>query len=261
MPVAVDLPGVGQNLQDHVDVSLKQYCTRPITNSPLLRPHRKLLIGIEWILTKRGPAATNQFEAAAYIRTRASLSRPNVQLCFIPMLVHYDGSAASSAHGFQVTVMQLQPESRGSVSLTSSNPLDQPALQFNYLSSLGDVADLREGIESLRHIVSQPALAPYRGAELAPGDSVNDASGLDAYIRGTAKSTHHPCCTCRMGSDGDAVVTPDGRVHGIEALRVVDASIMPDIPSGNINAATIMIAEKLADRIRGRVAEPAAQLH
>jgi choline dehydrogenase len=249
--VAADLPGVGGNLQDHVDVSLKQRCTQPVSASPLLRPHRKLLIGLQWLLFKSGPGASNQFEVAGYIRTRATLTRPNIQICFIPMLVHYDGSAASGEHGFQATVMQLQPLSRGRVSLASADPAAPPRLRFNYLADPADLVDLREGLVALRDIIRRPAMAAYRGAELAPGPAAGD---LDSYIRATAKSTHHPCGSCRMGVGAAAVVDGEGRVHGVEGLRVVDASILPRIPSGNINAPTIMLAEKLADRMRGRSA-------
>ncbi len=248
--VLQDLPGVGGNLQDHVDVSLKQFCSRPISASPLLRPVRKFLIGLEWLLFKTGPGATNQFEMAGYIRTRPELRQPNVQLCFMPLLVHYDGSAASNAHGFQITVMTLQPKSRGRLSLASADPKAAPLLRFDYLSRPEDLAELREGLEALRGIIRQKSLDPYRGAELAPGDGAGD---LESYIRATGKSTHHPCGTCAMGTDPDAVVDGEGRVHGIRGLRVIDASIMPAITSGNINAPTIMIAEKLADRIRGRM--------
>jgi choline dehydrogenase len=250
--VVTDLPGVGGNLQDHVDVGLKQLCTQPISASPLLRPHRKLLIGLQWLLFKNGPGISNQFELAGYIRTRAALSRPNIQLCFIPMLVDYDGSAVSSEHGFQATVMQLQPGSRGRVSLASADPTAPPRLHFNYLTESADLFDLREGLLALRDIIGQPAMAACRGAEIAPGGAAGD--DLMGYIRTTAKSTHHPCGSCRMGSDVAAVVDGEGRVHSLERLRVVDASIMPTIPSGNINAPTIMLAEKISDRMRGRPA-------
>ncbi len=258
IPIVADLPGVGGDLQDHVDVSLKQFCPRPITNSPLLTWHRKALIGLEWLLLKTGPGATNQFEAAGYIRTRPDLTQPNIQLCFIPMLVHYDGSAASTHHGFQVTVMQLQPKSRGRLSLAAADPRAAPLLRFNYLTDPADVADLREGLQALRQIIAKPAMAAYRGAELAPGEGATADANLNDYIRRTGKSTHHPACTCRMGSDEGAVVDPEGRVRGVRGLRVIDASIMPSIPSGNINAPTIMIAEKLADAVRGRPAAPPA---
>jgi choline dehydrogenase len=254
-----NLPRVGQNLSDHVDVGLK-YCTRPISNSPLLRPHRKVLIGLEWILFKTGPAATNHFEVAGYIRTRPDLSRPNIDVCFIPMLVHYDGSAASTEHGFQIALMGLQPKSRGRVTLANADPRTPPILQFNYLSEDADVATLREGLEAMRDIIRQKSLNPYRGAELAPGDQVTSRQDLEGYIRETAKSTHHPCSSCRMGSDENAVVDSEGRVRGMDRLRIIDASIMPSITSGSLNAPTIMIAEKLADKVRGRPAEPAADL-
>lgn len=251
IPVVADLPGVGDNLQDHVDVSLKQYCSRPISAGPLLRPHNKLLIGLRWLLFRSGPAATNHFEAAGYIRTSERHSQPNIQLCFVPLLVHYDGSAASSRHGFQITVMQLQPRSRGRITLANSDPAASPMIRFNYLSADDDLRELREGLEATRQILSQPAFDAYRGDELAPGSACSDEAGLDRYIRATAKSTHHPCGTCRMGRDAGAVVDVEGKVRGIEGLRVVDASIIPVIPSGNINGPTIMIAEKVADRIRG----------
>jgi choline dehydrogenase len=215
---------------------------------------------LEWLLFKSGAGATNQFEAAGYICTRPDLTQPNIQLCFIPMLVHYDGSTASTRHGFQVTVMQLQPRSRGRLSLAAADPRAAPLLRFNYLRDPSDIADLRQGLRALRDIIAQPAMAACRGAELAPGDGAKSDADLDDYIRRTGKSTHHPACTCRMGSDEGAVVDTQGRVRGVRGLRVIDASIMPSIPSGNINAPTIMIAEKLADAVRGRpAAAPAFQ--
>jgi choline dehydrogenase len=250
--VVRDLPGVGRNLQDHVDCSVKQFCPLPVSNSPLLRLGPKIMAGLQWLLFKNGPCATNQFEAAGYIRTREELDRPNIQLCFLPMLVHYDGSAPSSDHGFQITVMQLQPKSRGRVTLADTNPRSAPLLSFNYLTEPQDIVDLREGIGAVRRIVAQAPMERYRGAELAPGIDVTSDARVDDYIRRTAKSTHHPSCTCGMGTGEAAVVDGQGRVRGMCQLRVVDASIMPSIPSGNINAPTIMMAEKIADLIVDR---------
>lgn len=259
IPLVVDRPDVGRNLQDHVDVSFKQSCPLPVTMTPMLSLRRKVPAFFAWTLLKKGPCSTNHFEVAGYIRSSKAANRPDIQLCFIPLLVHYDGGAVGGGHGYQVTVMALQPRSRGWVRLRSADPRAAPGIAFNYLKEEADIVPLRNGIYRLREIMAQPALDALRGRELAPGADVVCEAELDAFIRATGKSTHHPCGTCRMGSDEESVVDAAGRVRGVDRLRVIDASIMPTITSGNINAPVFMLAEKLSDAIRGRAplaAEP-----
>lgn len=254
IPVIADVAEVGQNLQDHVDVSVKYVCTRPTTVTSALRFPRKALVGMRWILFKSGPGATNHFEAAGYIRTRREVSQPNVQIVFIPLLVDSDGSPPAQPHGYQATVMLLRPRSRGAVTLQSADPLGRPLIQFNYLEDAEDLVELREGVRQTRRIFAQPAFDPYRGPEVMPGDDVRTDAAIDSFVRKSLKSTHHPSGTCRMGSDFSSVVDHEGRVRGVERLRVADASILPSITSGNINAPTIMLAEKISDAILGNPA-------
>jgi choline dehydrogenase len=252
IPVVADLPGVGQGMQDHVDVSVKQAATRPVTATPALRfPHNAMLF-LEWYLFGTGLGATSHFEVAGYIRTSPEQERPTIQVSFIPLLVNYDGSALAEAHGYQATVMLLRPESRGSISLRSADPRAGPAILFNYFESEADLRGLRSGLRSTRHIFGQRAFSPYRGREVDPGADAESDAALDAFMRRTVKTTNHPSCTCRMGVDARAVVDAQGRVRGVEGLRVIDASILPAVTSGNINAPTIMLAEKLADRVLGK---------
>jgi len=234
-----------------------QAATAPVTGTLALRLHHKALIGLEWLIFKTGAGATNHFEVAGYVRTRPELRQPNIQICFIPLLVHADGSRTGYPHGYQASVMVLRPRSRGRLTLAGPDPNLPPRLSFHYLSEPEDIAELREGVRTLRRIFAQPALTPFRGEEVAPGSGVRSDADLDVFIRATAKSTHHPCGTCRMGIDANSVVDGEGRVHGIHGLRVIDASIMPRITSGNINAPVLMIAEKIADCVRGlRPLEP-----
>jgi choline dehydrogenase len=248
----LDLPGVGGNLQDHVDATVRHACHLPVSESLQLRPHRRALIGLQWLFSHSGPGATNHFEVAGYIRTSDRVNQPDIQLVFIPMLVAYNGTPPDrTRHGFQVSVMALRPKSRGAVRIVSADPMAAPRLHFNYLHRDEDVRTIRDGIIALRGILSQASMREYRGAELAPGDDVRDPAAIDHFIRTTAKSTHHPCGSCQMGTAKECVVDGAGQVHGINRLRVADASIMPTIPSGNINAPTMMLAEKIADIING----------
>jgi choline dehydrogenase len=240
---------VGKNLQDHVDVSVKYVCTKPVSMTPALKAWRKPFIGLEWLLNKTGPAATNHFEVAGYIRTDNKMERPNIQLVFIPLMVNRDGSALEHPHGFQATVMLLRPQSVGSLKLKSKDPKQAPAIQFNYLQSDKDVSGLKDGIKRLRNIFQQPAFEPYLGDEVAPGDNAQDDHALEDFIRTHVTSTHHPACTCHMGSDAGSVVDQSGLVRGVSNLRIVDASIFPNVTSGNINAPIIMAAEKISDVI------------
>lgn len=241
------LPGVGSNLQDHVEVTVKNACLKPVTTTPWLRLHRKAWLGIQWFFTRKGLGATNHFEVAGYVNSSPLAPHPDLQLCFIPLLVDRYAKTKSRDHGFQVTISLLRPKSRGTIRLRSSRPDEPPVLRFNYLSDAADVAALREGIVLTRNVFRAPALEPYRGAEIAPGKELVEPDDIDAFVCATVNSTHHPACTCSMGDNDQSVVDHQGRVHGVQGLRVVDASIMPSITSGNINAPTIMMAEKIAD--------------
>jgi choline dehydrogenase len=246
----LDLPGVGQNLMDHLEVYVQQACTSPIS----LHKHLGLLgrakIGAQWLLRKQGLGATNHFEVGGFIRSDASQAQPDIQFHFLPTAMSYDGSAKAKGHGFQVHVGPMLPKSRGSVTLRSARPEDSPKIAFNYMSHPDDWQVFRAAIRKAREIFAQPGLDHLRGPELSPGaDQVSDEQ-LDAFIAAHAESAYHPCGTCRMGTDSEAVVDPAGRVRGVSALRVVDASIFPHITNGNLNAPTIMVAERMADLIR-----------
>lgn len=244
--VKADRPGVGANLQDHIDTQVKMTCTQPVSDTPCLLPHKKVLIGLEWLLFKTGPGATNHFEIGGYIRSRTDLQQPDLMLFFVPLLVKNDGSRLRERHGYQSTAVVLQPKSRGYVKLRTNNPADSPIIFCNYLSEPDDLRLLKDGIERMRDIFAQKAFDPYRGVEINPGNR-----DVEAHIRATAKSTHHLSCTCPMGYDEQSVVDENGRVHEIEGLRVVDASVMPTIASAALNATVIMVAEKMADSIAG----------
>ena len=249
--VVADRPGVGTNLQDHIDVGVKVTCVQPVSDTPCLRLHRKALIGLRWLLFRSGPGATNHFEVGGSIRTRPGLTQPDFALWFIPLLVQNDGSRFPHEHGYQATACLLGPKSRGHVKLRSEDPTVPPTIRCNYLGEPDDLHMLREGIRRMRDVFAKPAFDPFRGVEIRPGAAADSDNALDAYIRETAKSTHHLSCTCPMGHDEHSVVDGEGRVHEVEGLRVVDASVMPTIASAALNATTIMVAEKLADGIAG----------
>jgi choline dehydrogenase len=250
----VDLPGVGQNLQDHLELYVQQECTQPITLYNVMSPLAKLKVGLDWILFKKGLGTSNHFEAGGFIRSEPGMDHPNLQYHFLPMAVRYDGGNPTDRHGFQAHVGPMRSTSIGHMSLRSGNIDDAPILQPNYCSTEQDRRELRDGVKLTREIFAQQAFDPYRGGELAPGADVRTDDEIDAFVRETVETAYHPSCTCKMGTDNLAVVDGAGRVHGTENLRVVDSSIMPHIVSGNLNAPTIMIAEKMADIIKG--AEP-----
>ena len=252
--VVHDLPGVGENLQDHLEVYVQHACTQPVSVYSATQPWNKPWIGAQWLFFKEGPGATSHFEAGGFIRSRAGIEHPNLQYHFLPIAVNYDGSNPVKGHGFQAHVGPMRPTSRGHVHIRSDDPRQAPAILFNYMGTENDRQEMREAIRLTREIFSQKAFDPYRGAELAPGPEVQSDAEIDAFIRQKAESAYHPCSSCRMGPETDTMAVVDGaaRVHGLESLRVVDASIMPDIVSGNLNAPTIMLAEKLADTIRGQ---------
>ena len=245
------LPGVGRNLQDHLEVYVQHACTQPISLYGATRPWNQLRIGVRWLLFGEGLGATNHFESGAFIRRNDSVRHPDLQYHFLPMAVSYDGRAAVEGHGYQAHVGPMRPTSRGRVALRCADPRQGPSIQFNYMASETDREEMRDAVRLTREIMAQPAFAPFRGPELAPGPGVLDDADIDAFVRAKGESAYHPSCSCKMGGDEMAVVDGEARVHGIDGLRVVDASIMPSIVSGNLNAPTIMVAEKAADMIKG----------
>lgn len=252
------LKGVGANLQDHPEVYVQYKCARPITLYGVLRPWNQARIGAEWLLRGTGLGATNHFEAGGFIRSEAGVKHPNLQYHFLPVAASYDGSGMQKMHGYQAHVGPMRPESRGWVRLRSADPRDKVALRFNYLSTERDRREMRDAIKLTREVMNQPAFAPFNGGELAPGPDVRSDAEIDAWVRAMVESAYHPSCTCAMGREDDpmAVVDGQGRVYGVQGLRVIDASIMPTVVSGNLNAPTIMMAEKLADVIRNRTPLP-----
>ncbi|GLX15600.1 oxygen-dependent choline dehydrogenase [Pseudomonas straminea] len=254
--VVHELPGVGQNLQDHLEVYVQYACTQPVSLYPALKMLNQPGIGAKWLFAGEGVGASNQFEAGGFIRSRPEFEWPNLQYHFLPVAINYNGSNAVKEHGFQAHVGSMRSPSRGRVHLKSKDPRQHPSILFNYMSSEQDWQEFRDAVRITREIMAQPALDPYRGREISPGADVQTDEQLDAFIREHAETAFHPSCSCKMGTDDMAVVDGQGRVHGIQGLRVVDASIMPEIITGNLNATTIMIAEKIVDRIRGCEALP-----
>ena len=254
IPCVIDVPGVGENLQDHLEVYVQHSCKQPVSLYPALKFHKQAAVLLEWMLTKKGWGTSNHFEAGGFIRSRIGVPHPDLQYHFFPVAANYDGSSPAKGHGFQAHVGPMRPTSRGYVRTVSSDPRKFPEIRFNYMQTLGDRQEMRDGIRLTREIFAQKAFDPFRGEELAPGAEAQSDKNLDAFVRANGESAYHPTCTCKMGTDDMAVVDSAGRVHGAENLRVVDASIMPSIASGNTNAPTLMMAEKLADRIRGKEA-------
>jgi choline dehydrogenase len=254
IPVVHDLNGVGQNLQDHLELYVQYECTKPITLHLVENPVNRVRIGIEWFLFKSGLATSAHLEAGGFIRRDDSVPHPDLQYHFLPSLVNDHGRKPIGRHAFQAHVGPMRPTSTGYVRLRSSDPKVHPEIQPFYLATEQDRREMRDAVTLTRDIFAQAAFDPYRGAEIQPGTSVRSAAEIDAFVRARSDSAYHPSCTCKMGTDAMAVVDQRLRVHGIEALRVVDASIMPSVVSGNLNAPTIMIAEKAADMILGRTA-------
>ncbi|MEQ8664128.1 MAG: choline dehydrogenase [Rhodospirillales bacterium] len=250
--VVHDLPGVGENLHDHLEVWCQQECTQPISLNGVLNPLSKAWIGLRWILFKDGLGATNHFESNGYIRSRPGIPYPDIQYHFAAGAIAYDGSSAAKGHGFQAHLGPNKPKSRGRLTLRSADPQDAPRLFFNYLDDEYDRQVFRDGVRLTREIFAQPAFDAYRGKELLPGADVNTDDEIDDFVAHHAETAYHPCGTCKMGTDPMAVVDPETRVRGIEGLRVIDSSIMPFITNGNLNAPTIMIGEKGADHVLGK---------
>ncbi|MEM8577338.1 MAG: choline dehydrogenase [Pseudomonadota bacterium] len=256
--VVADRPGVGANLQDHLELYIQMAASQPITLYKHWNLFSKAMIGAQWLFTKTGHGASNQFESAAFIRSRAGVPYPDIQYHFLPIAVRYDGQVAAEGHGFQAHVGPMRSASRGDVRLASANPADAPRIRFNYMSDPQDWEDFRTCIRLTREIFAQDAFAPFIRHEIQPGADVQDDEALDAFIREHAESAYHPCGTCRMGraDDPGAVVDPEGRVIGVERLRVVDSSVFPRITNGNLNGPSIMTGEKMADNILGRSLPP-----
>ncbi len=247
------LPAVGRNLQDHLEVYLQHACKEPISIYPALKFHVQAKVLLQWMMRKQGWGASNHFESGGFIRTRAGVLHPDIQYHFFPVAANYDGRSPAKGHGFQAHMGPMRPTSSGFVKTVSANPRVAPQIQFNYMQTPGDRQEMRDGVRLTREIFRQPAFDRFRGEELTPGPSIQSDAEIDAFVRARGESAYHPSGTCKMGADETSAVDSQGRVHGIESLRVVDASIMPSIVSGNLNAPVIMMAEKLADAILGKV--------
>ncbi|MFD7258010.1 choline dehydrogenase [Streptomyces sp. NPDC059874] len=250
--VVHDLPGVGENMQDHLEVYVQYACDRPVSMQPYMAKWRAPFIGLQWLFRK-GPAATNHFEAGGFARSNEDVDYPNLMFHFLPVAVRYDGSSPAGGHGYQVHVGPMYSDARGSVKIKSKDPREHPALRFNYLSTEQDRREWVEAIRVARELLNQPALAAYNGGEISPGPSVETDEEILAWVAEEGETALHPSCTCKMGTDEMSVVDPlSMRVHGLEGLLVVDASVMPYVTNGNIYAPVMMIAEKAADLILGK---------
>ena len=251
IPVMTDLPGVGENLQDHLEVYVQYASKLPVSVAPAYRWRNRPLVGARWLLFKTGPGATNHFEAGGFIRSNDDAAYPNLMFHFLPIAVRYDGSAPKG-HGYQVHVGPMYSDARGSVKIVSTDPRRHPALRFNYLSTDQDRREWVEAVHAARHILTQPAFDEYNAGELSPGEDVDSDDGILDWVARDAETALHPSCTCRLGVDELSVVDPTTmRVHGIERLRVVDASVLPYVTNGNIYAPVMMVAEKAADLVLG----------
>ena len=252
-----DLPGVGENLQDHLEVYIQYACTQPVTMAPYLSWYRRPEVGLRWLLGRGGPGATNHFEGGGFVRGNDEVGYPNLMLHFLPIAVRYDGTAAGNGHGYQVHVGPMYSDARGSVKLVSTDPLAKPALRFNYLSTEQDRREWVEAVRVAREILNQPAMAPFNGGEIAPGDLVRSGAEILDWVAREAETALHPSCTAAMGNSAMAVLSPDSLcVHGLSGIRVIDASSMPYITNGNIYAPVMMLAEKAADLVLGNTPLP-----
>ena len=246
------LPGVGENLQDHLEVYVQHSCKQPVSLNPNLAFWRRPFIGAAWLFLRKGPGASNHFEGGGFARSNEDVGYPNLMFHFLPIAVRYDGTAPEGGHGYQVHVGPMYSNARGSVKITSNQATDAPAIQFNYLSTDQDKREWVEAIQVARTIMNQPAFEPYSAGEISPGSGVSTAEQILEWVRRDGETAYHPSCTCKMGIDEMSVVDPDSfKVHGVEGVRVVDASVMPVVTNANIYAPTMMIAEKAADLIKG----------
>jgi choline dehydrogenase len=253
-----DLPGVGQNLQEHLEMYVQQQCKQPITLYTYTKPLPMTLAGIRWFIDHKGICSTSHLEAGGFIRSEAGVEHPNLQFHFLPSTVNDHGRKNGTCHAYQVHIGNMRQEARGWIKLKSDKPTDHPRIQPFYLQSERDRREFRDAVKLTREIFAQKAFDPYRGPEIQPGDHATSDADIDAFVRARGDSAYHPSCTCKMGTDDMAVVDPEARVRGLEGLRVVDASIMPSVVSGNLNAPTIMMAEKCADMIAGKPPLPKA---
>ena len=258
IPVVADRKGVGANLQDHLEVYMQFASKLPVTLYRYWNLLGKAYVGARWLFTGTGPGASNQFESAGFIRSRAGVDYPDIQYHFLPIAVRYDGQAAAEGHGFQAHVGPMRSPSRGAVTLRSADPADAPVIRFNYMSTDEDWQDFRACIRLTREIFGQAAMEPFVRHEIQPGAEAQSDDAIDAFIREHAESAYHPCGTARMGAKDDpmAVVDPEARVIGVDRLRLADSSVFPRIPNGNLNAPSIMVGEKAADHIIGRAPLP-----
>ena len=258
--VVADRAGVGQNLQDHLELYIQQAATKPVSLFKHWNLWGKAKIGAQWLFTKTGLGASNQFESAAFVRSKPGVEYPDIQYHFLPIAVRYDGQVAAEGHGFQAHVGPMRSVSRGQVTLRSADPADNPRIQFNYMSDPSDWEDFRTCIRLTREIFAQEAFAPYAGKEIQPGSDAQTDAELDDFIRENVESAYHPCGTCKMGAADDPMAVVDGecRVIGVDGLRVADSSIFPRITNGNLNGPSIMVGEKAADHIIGRNPLPRA---
>lgn len=262
IPLVADRPGVGANLQDHLELYLQFAASQPITLYKYWNLWGKALIGAQWLFTGKGLGASNQFEACAFIRSKAGVEYPDIQYHFLPIAVRYDGKASAHGHGFQAHVGPMRSKSRGSITLRSADPAQAPRIQFNYMSAPSDWEDFRRCIRLTREIFGQAAFKPFVKNEIQPGPDVQSDEQLDAFIREHVESAFHPCGTARMGRRDDkmAVVDPECRVIGVDGLRVADSSIFPQVTNGNLNSPSIMVGEKAADHLLGRTPLPRSNL-
>jgi choline dehydrogenase len=251
-----NLPGVGENLQDHLEFYFQFKCKQPITLNGKLDLWSKFLIGANWFFFKKGLGTTNHFESCGFIRSKAGIEWPDLQYHFLPAAMRYDGKTAFDGDGFQVHIGHNKPSSRGAVKVISADPKSAPSILFNYLAEEADKEGFRDCVKLTREIINQPAFDQYRDDEIQPGVHVQTDEEIDAFVRANVESAYHPSCTCKMGTDDMSVVDPDTRVYGIKNLRVVDSSIFPTITNGNLNAPTIMVAERAADLIKSNVTLP-----
>ncbi len=250
IPVVQDLPGVGENLQDHLEVYVQHACTQPVSVYPALKWYNKPWVGLQWLLFKKGPAATNHFEAGGFVRSNEEVDYPNLMFHFLPVAIRYDGTSPSGGHGYQIHVGPMYSDAIGSVKIKTADPTKHPAIKFNYLSTAQDRREWVEAIRCARHILGQPAFDSFNGGELSPGPAVASDEEILAWVGHDGETAYHPSCTCKMGTGDMSVIAPDSmKVHGLEGVRVVDASAMPIITNGNIYAPVMMLAEKAADLI------------
>ncbi len=252
--IVADRPGVGQNLQDHLEVYIQMAASQPVSLFKYWNVFGKAWVGLQWALTRGGPGASNQFESAGFIRSAVGVEYPDLQFHFLPIAVRYDGKAASEGHGFQAHIGPMRSPSRGAVTLRSAKPEDSPKITFNYMSTEKDWIDFRRGIRLTREIFAQEAFRPFVKHEIQPGFELQTDAQIDDFIRAHAESAYHPCGTCKMGAVDDplAVVDPQTNVIGVKGLRVVDSSIFPQITNGNLNGPSIMVGEKASDLILGK---------